>query len=237
MRDGEAINHEIVLTGDGSETIFRCDLNEHYHSTFGAVRESQFIFIENGFIPAMHKFGRQIAAGADSLNILEVGFGTGLNALLTQMETERSGVQVFYHALEAFPLGDEIWQRLNYPGFFGSFDYSSVFSKLHQVKWNENAEISHHFTLYKDHGLLEDFHPPAGYYHLVYFDAFGPATQPHLWVPEIFRELGRCLCRGGILVTFSVRGNVVRSLNAEGFSTEKLSGPPGKRHILRAVRQ
>lgn len=216
--------------------MFHKGLNQHYHSTFGAVQESQHIFIESGFLHLINNLHPFFKTGTECLKIFEVGFGTGLNALLTQFEAEKHGIRVNYSTIEAFPLEASSWQALNYPHLFGSVDYSHVFAKLHLANWNEPDEISPHFTLHKIHGALEAFVPATGTFNLVFFDAFGPDAQPELWKEEIFQNLHQGLAPGGILVTYSVKGTVVRAMHSAGFSIEKLPGPPGKRHILRACR-
>ncbi len=226
-----------IKTADGSDTLFRRDLNQHYHSIHGALQESKHIFIENGFLCAIGKFNPDIYNNAGFLNILEIGFGTGLNAYLTLAEAEKHGVRVHYTAIEPFPLKKNYWQALNYPHLLGSVDYSHLFAKLHLATWNLPEEISPHFTLEKIHGTIEAYLPATGLYDLVYFDAFGPDVQPELWTEQIFRQLCCGMSTSGILVTYSVKGTVVRALHVAGFRTEKLPGPPGKRHILRATKK
>ena len=227
---------QIIRTADGSDTLFRPDLNQHYHSTYGAVQESQHIFIENGFLYAIEYFHPGFRDKIAELRILEVGFGTGLNALLTQTEAEKHGLKVYYTAIEAFPLEENYWRALNYPCLSGSVDYSKFFAKLHLATWNKEVEISPHFILKKIYGNLEGYAPGPGLFDLIYFDAFGPDAQPELWTEQVFRYLWNGLSPGGILVTYSVKGTVVRALHSSGFIIEKLPGPPGKRHVLRAVR-
>ena len=227
---------EVIRTSDGSDTLFRGDLNQHYHSTFGAVQESRHIFIETGLLHLVEKLTHTHRNGTPPFHLLEIGFGTGLNALLTQAEAEKHGIPIKYTAIEAFPLEERYWRELNYPHFFSSDDISAVFTAIHDAKWNEAAEISPHFTLNKIHCTLEAYFPEASDFDLIYFDAFGPDAQPELWTDQIFQHLYNGLCEGGVLVTYSVKGAVVRALRAAGFQTEKLSGPPGKRHILRATK-
>jgi tRNA U34 5-methylaminomethyl-2-thiouridine-forming methyltransferase MnmC len=228
----------LIVTNDGSHSLFVPELNEHYHSTFGAIQESQFIFINAGFrslnlptlLPRLGEVGR-------GLCILEIGFGTGLNALLTQIEAEQSGRQVCYTSIEAFPVEQGTWSQMNFAEQLGSTGSKTVFERLHLAPWDQPVAISPHFTLHKIAGRLEDYLPDADQFHLVYFDAFGPEVQPALWTTEIFTMLFNSLKSGGTLVTYSVKGTVVRALKAAGFATEKLPGPPGKRHILRAVKK
>ncbi len=239
-------NLVLIKTGDGSDTLFVPELNEHYHSTFGAVQESQHIFIGAGLRLMIDDLRLTITNSTDrchassdnpTLNILEIGFGTGLNALLTLMESEKTGINIHYTSIEAYPLEENIWRKMNYPDMTGSSDKSLLFEKLHQAEWNKNVAISPLFTLHKIHEVLESFHPAAEQFNLIYFDAFGPGVQPWLWTEQIFNRLFHGIVPGGILVTYSVKGLVVRALKAAGFTVEKLSGPPGKRHILRARKQ
>jgi tRNA U34 5-methylaminomethyl-2-thiouridine-forming methyltransferase MnmC len=211
-------------------------LNQHYHSTFGAVQESQHIFIETGFRHFLENIYHGHDSAREGLNILEVGFGTGLNALLTQAEAEKNGIMVNYAAIESLPLDESCWRLLNYPQLFDSPEHAHVFGKMHIAPWNKPVKISPFFSLYKIHGDLGAYIPETGEFDLIYFDAFGPDAQPELWTHQVFRNLCSGLAPGGILVTYSVKGAVVRALRSSGFSVEKLPGPPGKRHILRAVK-
>ena len=216
----------IQMTADGSHTLFHPGLNECYHSTYGAIRESQHVFIEAGF--------RRVASGLDRINILEVGFGTGLNALLTQIEAETIGKTVEYTSVEANPIGEESWSQLNYPQLLCSVDYTRIFENIHFAEWGQSREISSFFILQKVHAKLEEYIPLTGSFDLVYFDAFSPDVQPELWTLEIFRKLFYSMKEGGILTTYSVKGDVTRALKAAGFGVEKIPGPPGKRQITRA---
>jgi tRNA U34 5-methylaminomethyl-2-thiouridine-forming methyltransferase MnmC len=219
---------EIKLSSDGSHTIYHEGLGEGYHSSHGALAESRHIFIEAGFMHAI--------LGRKTINVLEVGFGTGLNALLTQVESETAGKQVVYTAIEAFPLKEDIWSQLNYPRLLCSIDYSKAFEKLHLAEWGGTEELSNFFHIHKIHVKLEDYLPEPGQFDLVYFDAFSPASQPELWTTGIFVKLFRAMKPGAVLTTYSVKGDVIRSMKAAGFSTEKIPGPPGKRQITRAVK-
>lgn len=217
---------EFLITKDGSHTIFVPELNECYHSTYGAIRESQHVFIEAGF--------RRVAAGPDKITVLEVGFGTGLNALLTLIEAETVGKKVEYTSVEAYPLGEESWSQLNYPRILCSIDYTRIFEKIQFAEWGNSQEISNFFRIEKVHAKLEEYIPQPDRYDLVYFDAFSPDVQPELWTLEIFRNLFNSMKKGGILTTYSVKGDVTRALKAAGFRVEKIPGPPGKRQITRA---
>ena len=155
---------------------------------------------------------------------------------MTLAEAEKAGIRVHYTAIEPFPLEERCWRALNFPNLFGPVDYSQIFAKLHLAAWNKAEDISPHFVLSKNPCQLETFSTGPGLFHLIYFDAFGPDAQQELWTEPIFHKLCNGLCPGGILVTYSVKGVVVRALRSSGFTVEKLPGPPGKRHVLRSVR-
>ncbi|MCX6283170.1 MAG: tRNA (5-methylaminomethyl-2-thiouridine)(34)-methyltransferase MnmD [Bacteroidetes bacterium] len=221
------MNLRIVSTSDQSHTIYVPGLNESYHSTHGAIRESKHIFIEAGLL--------HLNKGT-SICVLEIGFGTGLNALLTQIEAETMGKQVLYTAIEAFPLEEEIWSQLNYPSMLCSIDYSRTFEKLHLADWGKTEVLSNFFSIHKIHIKLQDYSPEPNQFDAVYFDAFSPAAQPELWTTGIFMKLYPAMKPGAVLTTYSVKGDVIRSMKAAGFTTEKIPGPPGKRQITRAVK-
>ncbi len=248
---------QITQTDDGSDTLYNENLNQHYHSTFGAVQESRHIFIESGLkyafaarselpghveLPASELEIAPSSSGSKSwlltspLRILEIGFGTGLNALMTLLEIEQLGIITYYTAIEAFPLEEHSWISLNYPHLFGPVDYSGIFGKLHLAAWNKPEEVSPRFRIHKVHSSLESYSFSPGEFDLVYFDAFSPDAQPELWTEQTFHKLGNAMKPGGILVTYSVKGTVVRAIRSAGFTTEKIGGPPGKRHILRAIK-
>ncbi len=218
---------KLKLTGDGSHTLFVPGLDEHYHSVFGAMQESQHVFFDAGFSFA--------AEGKPEIHLLEIGFGTGLNALLTLLR--KGEPTVHYVAIEAFPLAPEITGKLNYPSLFDHPEAEAIFRKLHDAPWGAVTPISSTFNVLKIHTQLQAFQPGSEQFDLIYFDAFAPEVQPELWTAAIFRKLYASLTNGGILVTYSVKGIVKRALQEAGFRTEKLAGPPGKRHIMRAIKQ
>lgn len=215
---------EVVITGDGSSTIFNSEIGEHYHSTFGALTESLHVFISNGY--------NQLP-GTDPVSILEVGFGTGLNALLTLIEAAKQQRMVNYDALEPFPLDPAVIPGLNYPLLTGQPDTNQLFYQMHACPWNVAFPLSPGFLLHKMRIRIEDAVLPDNRYHLVYFDAFSPNVQPELWQNEIFLHLYRSMAKGGDLLTYCAKGTVARSMKENGFIVSKLPGPPGKRHILR----
>jgi tRNA U34 5-methylaminomethyl-2-thiouridine-forming methyltransferase MnmC len=216
--------NQIITTSDGSHTIYVPELNEHYHSVHGAVQESEFIFIKNGFDTCY----------ADPLNIFEVGFGTGLNALLTAIKSNTGEREVYYTSIEKYPLTDKIINSLNYNRFAG-IDGKEIFKKIHSSQWDINVNICTNFNLTKVSGDLTE-KPLSGKYDLIYFDAFGPDKQPEIWTQEIFSRIAAITKKDGILLTYSAKGEVKRNLRACGFDVKLFPGPPGKRQIIRAVK-
>lgn len=231
----ESHNWRIIRTEDGSDTLFSEKYQQHYHSRFGALTESRHLFLEAGF----RGFSDAFAANnpfRGPVSVLEIGFGTGLNALLTLIESGRNNVSVSYTALEPEPVPENVWRQLNYPCILGSVDYSSIFARLHQSGRGSQEHVTGHFRLCVLTEGLGTFRPSPGSYHIIYFDAFDSAAQPELWHEEQFKILYDSLLPGGLLATYSVKGAVVRAMKAAGFRVEKLPGPPGKRHILTAFR-
>jgi tRNA U34 5-methylaminomethyl-2-thiouridine-forming methyltransferase MnmC len=216
--------NQIVTTADGSHTIYVPELNEHYHSIHGAIQESEFIFIKEGF-----DFCK-----ADPVNIFEAGFGTGLNALLTAMYSAKEKRHVFYTAIEKYPLEKEIISLLNYPHFAGG-ESKEILELMHSSGWEDMVNISCSFNLKKIMGDLKTA-PIGGPYDLIYFDAFGPDKQPEMWTRKIFKRISIATRKGGAFVTYSAKGDVRRNLESEGFIVTLLPGPPGKRHIIRAIK-
>ena len=216
--------YQIIKTGDGSHTIYVPDLDEHYHSIHGAIQESTYIFIKNGFE----------VCKADPLNIFEVGFGTGLNALLTAIRSFPGNKEVNYTAVERYPLDKKIINSLNYNDYTGE-NAGNIFHLIHSASWNIKVNICKNFNLEK---IETDFtaRPPSGRYDLIYFDAFGPDKQPEMWTREIFNWIAAITNKRGILVTYSAKGEVKRNLRACGFDVTLLPGPPGKRQMISAVK-
>jgi tRNA U34 5-methylaminomethyl-2-thiouridine-forming methyltransferase MnmC len=216
--------NKIVTTSDGSHTIYVQELNEHYHSIHGAVQESTHIFIKNGFETCK----------ADPLNIFEVGFGTGLNALLTASKCSAGDRVVNYTSIEKYPLRKEIVSSLNHSLFAGE-NGTELFNLIHNSSWNEFVAISNYFNLKK---IESDFkvESPSGNYDLIYFDAFGPEKQPEMWTKEVFALITAMTNNEGVFVTYSAKGEVRRRLTASGFTVSLLPGPPGKRQMIRAVK-
>ena len=211
---------EIRKTDDGSQTLWSPQYGETYHSSFGAYTESNHVFIEAGLKQSPFQ----------TLHVFEMGFGTGLNALLTYQEAKTKNLNVTYHAIELNPVSPEIITKFE-------VDLASVdiFLKLHQSEWNKEISISPFFTLKKLQFDLNLWQPES-LYHLIYFDAFSPDTQPELWTLEVFQKMYDMLHSGGILTTYCAKGSVRRNMLSCGFKVERLPGPPGKREILRALK-
>ncbi len=220
------MKRHLQFTADGSHTIQIDELNVTYHSKHGAIQESQHVFIDAG-ISYLHQM-KQL----NEYQILEMGFGTGLNALLSIIFAEEMRVSVKYHSVEAFPLTDEEVSMLNYGTLL---EQLSMFSEIHAVPWNTATPIHPKFELYKHHSTLNDFNTQEQF-NIMYYDAFAPTAQPELWTVEVFKKLYQLLKPEGILVTYCSKGVVRRAMEAAGFRVTKLQGPPGKREMVRAFR-
>lgn len=226
--------HEIIPTEDGSVTLYVPELNEHYHSVHGAVQEAMHIFILAGVEYFLKRYPQRITPETP-LHILEAGFGTGLNAYLTLLYAEESGTPVCYHSIEKYPLADRETDLLNYPELIGSAD-RQLFRQLHDCPWETAQQLTSHFTLYKHRQDFRDIWF-SSHFDLVYFDAFNPDVQPHLWTAEVFERFFQALKPDSLLVTYCVKGIVKQALRKVGFTLKRLPGPPGKREMLRATKQ
>lgn len=216
-------DRSILITEDGSATLKLNRMGEHYHSVYGAWNESMHIYIEAGLK----------AVSRENIRILEVGFGTGLNTILTLVH--KGDKNIFYHAIEAYPLTEEEVSALNYCRFLPSGDYPA-FQKLHSCAEGEIHEMANGFSFIKEIRKLEDTLLEAGHYDLVYFDAFSPDFQEELWEEAIFSRLYTAMRKEAVLVTYCAKGRVKRALKKTGFRLESLPGPRGKREIIRCVK-
>jgi tRNA U34 5-methylaminomethyl-2-thiouridine-forming methyltransferase MnmC len=219
------MERRMIITDDGSPTLFVPELNETYHSTRGAMRESLHVFIGAGLKQADN---RQLAVGSRVVHILEIGFGTGLNALLTLLYAEEHKIAVYYEALEKYPLSEEEAAMLDYPD-------KDKLAALHVCAWEKSVQLTTGFTLYKRRIDVLDYNPRQAF-NLVYFDAFAPTVQPELWGRELFAKLRAAMSPGGMLVTYSAKGAVKSALRAAGFEVQQLQGAAGKRHMIRAIK-
>ncbi len=214
----------IITTGDGSKTIHIPEWNENYHSSHGAVQEAKHVFLKHGL---------DLFFGQPEIRILEIGFGTGLNAILTLEAGIDSSSHIYYEGLEAFPISEEEMIALEYDTLLESDFLREQYKTLHQTPWETSNEITPKFTLTKIQNELQKQTFPAKKFDLIYFDAFGPRVQEGMWTQEIFQKLYEALVPGGVLVTYCAKGQVKRDLKAVGFLVEALPGPPGKREMTR----
>jgi len=219
---------KIVETEDGSHSLYIKELDEGYHSMFGAVNESNHVFINAGL--------NHLSNTLKEINLLEIGFGTGLNAFLTMLECEKKQIKVNYYSIEPYPLPSVIYGQLNYPEILGRKDTRQFFISLHKCEWNTPLNLNKYFLLNKMKEKLESIKLPLDFYNLVYFDAFAPDVNPELWTQNIFEKIYSYMRAGSIFVTYSAKGTVRRNLQEAGFKVERIPGPKGKREMMRAIK-
>lgn len=219
------MKREIIRTEDGSTTIRLAEWDECYHSKHGAIQEAYHVFIKNGLSLFQGK----------PVSIMEVGFGTGLNAFITLLESEKHP-HIDYTGVEAFPVSAEEIRHMNYVSELKAGKYQSAFNMMHESNWEEKINISDHFSLTKRKLFFSEI-DWNNLFDLIYFDAFGFRVQPELWSTDIFRAMYNALKPNGVLVTYAARGVVKRSMQEVGFRVEKLPGPPGKREMMRAFKE
>jgi Uncharacterized conserved protein len=217
------MKREIIQTSDGSTSILLPEWNETYHSKFGAIQEAKHVFIKNG----LSLFQGQ------SVSILEIGFGTGLNAFITYLEAKDFRQKIEYTGIEAYPVSEEDASKMNYVSELDAEKDKAVFLKMHQSEWNEKVFLAPNFLLEKQNIKFQEI-ADENKYDLIYFDAFGYRVQPELWSLEIFQIMFKGLKSEGILVTYACRSSIKKAMVEAGFVVEKLAGPPGKREMLRA---
>jgi tRNA U34 5-methylaminomethyl-2-thiouridine-forming methyltransferase MnmC len=216
----------VIVTEDGSSSLIQNEINETYHSVHGALQESKHVFINSGLTPALQ-------ANIKEISILEIGFGTGLNALLTFIATQQSTTQIYYETIEAYPLTKTTVAQLNYPFIL---NIASPFTAIHECDWNVLCNISARFLLHKRAIKIEVASLAVKKFDLVYFDAFAPSKQPEMWTLSILEKVVNAMKPQGIFVTYSSKGQLKRDLSTLGLLVEKLSGPPGKREMIRAIK-
>jgi len=222
--DNLADRPRLQVTGDGSHTLYVQSLDEHYHSHFGALTESMHIFINAGlgYCPG------------ETISILEAGFGTGLNALLTALYAEENRKHISYVTLEKYPLPDDLLEKLNYAEMTGSRG-KLLFDAIHSALWETPVEVTPWFTIQKKKfDLTAD--ALSGSFDLIYYDAFGPDKQPEMWTPAVMYKINAVTRTGSVFVTYSAKGSLRRMLTGLGFDVALLPGPPGKRVMIRAVK-
>lgn len=200
-------------------------MDENYHSRYGAIQEAYHVFIKNGL--ALTE-GRPVS-------VLEIGFGTGLNCFITYLESLKSGQQIDYTGVEAYPVEQEVVAQLNYVSQLSADDKQEIFDRMHNAVWAEKIVLNEMFTLTKRQQLFQDIKDENAF-DLIYFDAFGYPTQPELWSQEIFSIMYKALKSEGILVTYACRTVIKKAMIDAGFSVKKVPGPPGKREMLIAFK-
>ena len=218
---------DILATKDDSHTLYSSKYGAHYHSIHGALEESIHIFISAGLYRA-HRSGKT------AVSIFEMGFGTGLNAYLTAIETKRLNISIDYSSIESDPITMSQAQNLNYPSLLNS--NKAEFLRLHEFPWDNWQDLSSLFRIKKIKSNIEDYNPETKF-DIIYFDAFAPSSQPHLWTEDIHTMFYNSLNPDGCLVTYCTQGAFRRMLEGLGYRIEKLDGPGKKREMLRAVKQ
>jgi len=220
------VEREIIKTLDGSTTIHLKEWDECYHSKHGAIQEAKHVFIKNGLS----------LFGSNPVSIMEIGFGTGLNAFITFLEAIEKNQQIDYVGVEAYPVNAEEVLAMNYVEELAALEFHNIFEKMHKTEWNNKVEICDQFSLTKRKQFFDEINDFETF-DLIYFDAFGYRVQPELWSTEIFQKMYNSLKPNGVLVTYAARGVVKRSMIEVGFTVEKLAGPPGKREMFRASKK
>lgn len=220
--------HEVLLTADGSQTLYLPQLDVTYHSRHGAIQESFHVFIDAALKP---QTGRQ-----SILRVLEMGFGTGLNALLALQHAIQAGQAMVYHSIEAFPIKQEVVKSLLYPIDLNELEAENVLGAMHTQQSGVPFRIHPLFECTVFYTTLQAF-TASTTYDVVFFDAFAPNCQPELWTTEIFEKLAACMATEGILTTYCSKGVVRRAMVQAGLQVEKLPGPKGKREMVRALKK
>ncbi|MFY0651462.1 MAG: tRNA (5-methylaminomethyl-2-thiouridine)(34)-methyltransferase MnmD [Cyclobacteriaceae bacterium] len=221
---------EIIKTKDGSTSLLVPEMNETYHSTHGALTESQYVFIDKGLKHYCETIGKK------EINILEVGFGTGLNALLTCLESKILAHTINYFSLETDLIEKEVWSQLNYHGLINDYEAGQLFDAIHSAPWDQMTAVTGFFNLQKINLALQEYTNEDLLFDLVYFDAFAPSKQAEMWELSLFEKIFRLMKPQGILVTYCAQGQFKRNLKSCGFEVEKLPGPPGKAEMTRACK-
>ena len=215
---------ELYPTKTGEFTLFIPEMNETYHSRDGAISEALHVFIQENYSKL---------SSTSPCRVLEIGFGTGLNALVTRLVAEKEGRPTVFHSLEPYPVAQEFLEKL---GYDKALNAEAIYREITACKWDEAVDLSPNFTLKKEHAKIEDVLLENDHYNSIYFDAFAPKKQPELWDRSIFEKLYRAMAPGGILTTYSAAGQLKRDLRAVGFALHHPPGANGKREMTVAVK-
>lgn len=214
----------LIMTSDGSHTLWDSERSQWYHSIHGAIDESMRVFLELGL--------NDVATRKSKIKLLEMGFGTGLNTLLTLVTAERLAIEVEYTAIEAYPIGPDDWSKLNY----NEVVKTNFLTQIHELSWEQTHQITPFFALHKHQTTLQEFQTDIQF-DLIYFDAFAPSAQPELWSIDMFSKLATMMVTGGVMTTYCSKSEVRRNLQAAGFRVEKHPGPYRKREVIRAIKE
>ena len=220
------MKRELILTADGSKTIYIPEMDENYHSTNGALQEAMHVFIQNGI--------RTLNPTAE-ITVFEMGFGTGLNALLTLVDAVNSTRKINYIGIEAYPVELELIKEINYESLVNE-QFTESFSSMHSLPWEQKHIIHPNFTFQKIHAKIQNYQTLNSSVDIIFFDAFGPKVQQEVWTIDVLKKMYDMLKPNGILVTYCAMGQMKRDLKSLGFKVEGLPGPPGKREMTRAVK-
>jgi tRNA U34 5-methylaminomethyl-2-thiouridine-forming methyltransferase MnmC len=215
----------LTPTQDGSPTLYVPELNEHFHSMYGAIRESRHVYIDN----ALNRIKK------DKIRLFEIGFGTGLNAMLACCEAEKQNKSIICHSIEKFILRMSVRRQLLESLTAAYPELSGYYGLVNESEWDREVQLTNFFSLWKINADLLTFYP-SGVYDVIFFDAFAPRVQPEMWTPGIFSVISGIMDHGAVLATYSATGNVRRNMISAGLVTERIAGPPGKREMLIAIK-
>ncbi len=219
------LKRHLIITSDGSSSIHIPEWDESYHSIHGAVQEAYHVFIKSGLEYIEEK----------NIAILEIGLGTGLNCFITFLEAQKNNLIIDYTGIEAYPINQNERKHLNYVSELKAENHQGIFDNIHDSNWDKKNRLSTNFSFTKCQKKFQEISSENDF-NLIFFDAFGPKVQPELWTEALFQKMYNSLQPYGVLVTYSAKGSVRRAMQKVGFKVEKLSGPPGKREMLRAVK-
>jgi len=221
------MQRKVIITADGSSSIYLPEWDEYYHSKHGAIQEAYHVFIKNGL---------DLFDDDSELSILEIGFGTGLNCFITLLESDKRSLKITYNGVEAYPVSHQEILQLNYVQELQAENKRQFFTKMCEAPWGDLHRLKNNFYLLKRQHFFDEIEDKNAF-NLIYFDAFGARVQPELWTEAIFKKMYECLKENGVLVTYSAKGSVRRAMQSVGFLVEKLPGPPGKREMLRGIKK
>ncbi len=221
---------ELILTEDGSHSIYLKELNETYHSRHGAIQESRHVFLKNGLMHYVQSTQKKY------IHIFEIGLGSGLNVLLTSIEAKKLKYFIHYTAIEPFPIPPSIYNQLNYHSILMNDNSGKTLKTMHEAKTDIEIQVNEFFILHKKHKSFEECDTIEKRYDIIYYDAFAPNKQPAIWEVNLLAKAYDMLMLNGMLVTYCSQGNFKRNLRNLGFRVETLKGPPGKKEMVRAIK-